>query len=124
MKFLTQTIIIGLFSYVAGIFFPWWSVAVVSFLVGTIFYTRSLNAFLAGFLGVGLLWFFYALSIDIATSSILTKKVAALFNLTEPFFMVIITSIVGGITAGFSALSGNQLLKLWSKKGERGRYGN
>lgn len=122
MKFILLTILIGTASYFAEQFLPWWSVVPVSFLAGLSIYTRSLNAFLAGFLGVGLLWFFFALNIDIRTNSILTEKIADIFNLGRSLLLVVMSGLIGGLVSGFGSLSGNQLLKMFSKRDMPSKY--
>lgn len=122
MKFLLLTIVIGILSYIAEQYLPWWSVVMASFLAALFIYTRSLNAFLAGFLGVGLLWFIFALSIDISTDSILTEKIAILFKMGQPLLLVVTTGFIGGIAGGLGALTGNQLLKIFTKKESRYKF--
>ena len=63
-------------------------------------------SFLAGFLAVGLLWLAMALLIDIQTQSILTEKVAKIFPTKSAGLLFVITAAIGGLPAGFAALTG------------------
>jgi len=109
MKFVTKVILIAGLSYIAEQFFPWWSVVICAFLVNVLLPTKGFNAFISGFLGVGLLWLVFAWMIDSNTGSILTEKIAQLFELNQSGLVVAATGLVGGITGGFAALTGNVL---------------
>lgn len=109
MKFVTKVILIAGLSYIAEQFFPWWSVVICAFLVNVLLPTKGFNAFISGFLGVGLLWLVFAWMIDSNTGSILTEKIALLFELNQSGLVVAATGLVGGITGGFAALTGNVL---------------
>ena len=56
MRFLLAVLLIMVFSFLAGIFLPGWSLAIVAFLVALLLVQQILFAFLAGFTGVFLLW--------------------------------------------------------------------
>jgi cell division protein FtsX len=106
MKLLINTFIIIALSAIAQLFLPWWSIAVVAFLVGYFATDSGWQAFGAGFLALVMLWGGYSLFIDQANEHILSSKMAQLFKLPSSYLLIIITSIIGGIVAGLSALSG------------------
>ena len=112
MRFIAQVVLIAAASYLAEMFFPWWTVVLCAFLVNLLIPTKGLNAFLSGFLGVGLLWLIAAWLIDRDTGSILTARVAELLFLSEPFLLVVVTGTLGGIVGGFGALTGSLLRNL------------
>jgi hypothetical protein len=110
MKLLIAVILTALFSFVAGLYFPWWSVAIAAFLSVLLIPLRSSRAFLAGFLGVFILWALLALWIDIKNQGILSKKVAEIFPLGgSSFLIILVTSIIGALVGGFAALSASYL---------------
>lgn len=109
MKFITKIILIAGLSYIAEQFFPWWSIMVCAFLINFILPTRGFSDFLSGFLGVGLLWILLAWAIDANTDSILTDKIAVLFEFQNSGTIVALTGLVGGISGGFAALTGSLL---------------
>lgn len=86
--------------------FPWWSIVIASFLISLIISTKGLSSFIAGFLGIALLWFFTATIIDIKTSSILTERIAAIFSLPNAWILILVTALIGGLVGGFGALTG------------------
>ena len=92
--------------------FPWWSIVIASFLISLIISTKGLSSFIAGFLGIAILWFFSAIIIDIKTGSILTERIADIFSLPNTWLLIFITALIGGLVGGFGALTGSYLRNL------------
>src|ERR1043166_1680777 len=110
MKPIAAIILTGLLAFIGGLYIPWWSIAIAAFLVALLIHQRGGRAFLSGFAGVFLLWAGLAWWIDSANNGILSKKIAAILHLGEnPFLLIIVTAVVGGLLAGFAALSGSYL---------------
>ncbi len=113
MRFLLATLLTATLSFLAGLYTPWWSIAIVAFLVALLVKQRYGLAFLSGFLGLFLLWGGLAFWIDVKNESILSRKVAQLFSLGESsFLLILITALVGAVVAGFAAMSGSSLRKM------------
>lgn len=110
MKFLLATILTALLGFIAGLFLPWWSIAVASFLVALLLSQSLGKSFLSGFLGIFLLWAIVALWIDIKNESILSQKIAQLFSLGSPYLLLLLTALIGALVGGFAAMSGASLL--------------
>jgi hypothetical protein len=111
MKFLLATILTALLSFIAGLRFEWWSIAVIAFLVALFIRQSISKSFLAGFAAIFLLWFVVALLIDINNKSILSQKIAQLFPLGgSSILLILVTAVVGAIVGGFAAMSGAALL--------------
>lgn len=103
---------IGLTSMLAFILqsvFPWWTAVIASFLISFIISSKGLSSFIGGFLGIAMLWFIMAAYTDIATGSILTDRVAAIFSLPNSWLLILVTSLIGGLAGGFGALTGSHL---------------
>lgn len=110
MRFLLSVLLIVVLGLVAGMFLPWWSIAIVAFLVALVMRQPVGIGFLSGFVGVFLLWGVLATWIDIANESILSHKMAALFPLGgSSFLLILVTAFVGALVGGFAALSGSSL---------------
>lgn len=105
MKFFYQVGAVAIVCFLLQYFLPWWSMAIGAFAMGYAFNNGGLKSFVAGLLGVGLLWLLVSLYIDQTTHSILTEKIAKLLPL-NPFLL---TALVGGLVGGFSALTGASL---------------
>lgn len=107
MRFILAVLLMVLLGFIAGLYLPWWSIAVVAFLVALLL-PQSTNAnFLAGFTGIFLLWALIAIWIDVKNDSILSQKIAQLFSLgSSSVLLIIVTALTGGLVGGFAAMSG------------------
>ena len=106
MRFLISLLLIAMASFAAGLYLPWYSIAIISFLVILLIPQSPGSAFLAGFLGVGLLWGIHSAVISHANNDVLAHRISQLFLKTEsPVLLVIVTALIGGIVAGLGALT-------------------
>jgi len=104
MKFVLQLLGIALLAYIFELFLPWYYIAVAAFIMG--YLLKSQANFLAGFLGIALVWLLKAWLIDTAGATDLTERVAHIFSLKQKELLFLIMAIVGGLVGGFGALSG------------------
>lgn len=112
MKFIVSVLLIALIAFVAGIFLPWWSVALAGFIVAIVIPQRPFKSFLSGFLAIFLLWVGLSLWIDQANQGILLQRVAALFKLgNASWLLFLITGLLGGLLGGLAALTGSFVRK-------------
>lgn len=122
MKFLIKFILISILTIILEQFLPWWSIALAAFTGGLIIKSRGINAFLAGALGVGLVWLWLSWRIDYQTDSLLTVKMAGLFKVENKNLLIAITVLLGSMTGAFSAWTGHNFRKLFEKKKRQGYY--
>lgn len=108
-------LIILILSFIAGFILPWWMVAVVAFLAAIIVGKTSGKSFLSGFAGVAIAWVILALIKSIPNENILAGRVAALFQLPDWIYILLITSILGGLVGGMAAWSGVLFRKAFQK---------
>jgi len=106
MKFVLGTLSILLSAWLLGYFFPWWVVAVASFLGGFLVFDKGGVAFLSGFMAISVLWGLHALIIDQQNGAILSTRIAKLFELPSPILVVLATALVGGAVGGLSSMTG------------------
>ena len=106
MRFLLTTLLIAAGAALAEYFLPWWSLAVVAFLVALLIVLRPGKAFLAGFLAIALLWTGWALFRDIPNHQILSTRMARLFGLPHSALFLLVTAFVGGLVGGLAGWSG------------------
>ncbi|HKZ68067.1 MAG TPA: hypothetical protein VJ111_16985 [Chitinophagaceae bacterium] len=110
MKFLAALILTALFSFIAGLYLPWWGIVIAAFIVALIVYQKAGMAFLAAFSGLLLLWSSLALWIDSSNESILSARIGELLGIgNNSFLLILITGAIGGLVAGFAAMSGSFL---------------
>lgn len=107
MKFIVSMLLMMLLSFAACLFFPWWSIAIVSFAVSFVFPSRYGIAFLKGFIALFLLWFGICFWLSFRNSHILAAKISLLIlNVSSPFLLVLLTAAIGGIVGGVASMSG------------------
>ena len=118
MKFLIATILTALLSFIAGIYVSlWWFFAIIALLVAVLVHQRAGKAFFAAFLGLFVLWFILAFWMDAGNDGVLASRIAALLPLGgSKWALMIFTAIIGGLIAGFAALSGSYLRSTGSKR--------
>lgn len=102
MKFLIQLIATVISGFVLQSFLPWWTMAVGAFTVAYLVGNKGLLSFVAGFVGIAMLWVGMAFYIDALTHSILTEKI----NRLLPLNAFVLTLLIGGFVGGFAALTG------------------
>lgn len=110
IKFFIATILTALFSFSCVLFFPWWAIAISSFIVAIIVKQNSLFSFLSGFIALFFTWGIHAFIIDTKNNHLLAAKVAGILKIGESSFTIILLSaIVGGIIGGLGALTASYL---------------
>lgn len=110
MRFILATLLTAALCFIAGLYAPWWSIAVISFLVALLIKQRYGVAFVSGFLGVFLCWGLLAFWMDTKNNSILSHKIAAVLPLGgSAVLLILVTGLVGGLVGGFAAMSGTSL---------------
>ena len=110
MKFLLSVLLTAALAFLAGIFLPWWSIALIAFLVALLIPQHIGLGFLSGFLAIFLLWASLALWSDIKNHSLLSQKMATLFPLGgSSVLLILVTALAGALVGGFAAMAGSSL---------------
>jgi len=113
MKFIVATILTSLLAFAAGLYLPWWSIAIAAFIVSALIHQKPWKSMLSGALGLFLLWVLLAIWIDSKNQGILSARISELLPLGgSAFLLILITAFVGALVAGLAALSGAYLKKL------------
>ncbi|WP_461100064.1 hypothetical protein [Spirosoma luteolum] len=100
-------LLIALLSGLVQLVLPWWSAALVAFVVCCWRSRSSGGAWMAGFLGVGLVWLVYGLAIHLRTDGIFTARMGELlFKRQGAVLPLLVTAVLGGLTGGLAGLSG------------------
>lgn len=116
MNLSVKIILILFFGWLSGMFLPWWSIAIVCFVVVFINGGSIFQNFMAGFLGIFILWLLHAFIIDFQNNSILSEQIAELFTLPNTLALMLVTALVGGIVGGISSISGSLLRDVFFSK--------
>jgi hypothetical protein len=110
MKFLVAILLTALLAFISGLFLPWWGIAITSLLVAVLVHQKAGKAFIAGLLGVFILWGGLALWIDIKNDGVLSEKIASVLPLGgNTVYLILLTGLIGGLVGGLSAMSGSFL---------------
>ncbi|MBS1542398.1 MAG: hypothetical protein JST14_02085 [Bacteroidetes bacterium] len=109
MNLLKQTLFTAALCFILQYFFPWWTMTLGAFAAGWYFGNKPGVSFLAGLLGVGLLWLATATVIDAESQATLTEKVAQLFPTKTKPLLFLLTAVIGGLPGAFAALTGAYL---------------
>ena len=90
-------------------FLPWWSVMLASFITAIRFSLKGSSIFFVPFLAISLYWIVYAFWLSSANDYILANKIAVLLPLQgNPYLLILVTGVIGGLSAGIAAIFGKQ----------------
>ncbi len=111
MKLFTSIFLTALLAYVVGLFeIPWWSFAFTTFIVFLAIPQHTGKSFFIGFLSLFILWGILAFKIDMDNEHLLSQKVAGILPLKgSSVLLIFVSALIGGLVAGFSALTGSLL---------------
>jgi len=116
MNFIFRILLIGITSYYIAEPIPWWSIILIPFILGLIFEDNFLSHFLSSFIGTSVAWLFLMLSFDLETQSVLSGKIIDILEISSVNFLIISTSVIGGIVSGLGSLTGVSLRNIFIKK--------
>jgi hypothetical protein len=112
MKFIVTLILTALLSFAVCLYLPWWSIAVIAFIIAAAIPQKPGRAFLSGFLALFILWGALSFWINSKNDGVLAHKVSQLIiKADNPYILILVTAIIGALVAGFAALSGSYLRK-------------
>ena len=107
MKFITSLILTALLSFAACLYTPWWSIAIAAFLVAVLIPQKPGKAFVTGFVALLLLWGGLSFWISNNNDHLLAHKISLLIlKIDSPYLLMLTTALIGGLVAGFAALTG------------------
>lgn len=113
-------LLIAIISLILQLFLPWWIVAPVAFGLAYLSARSGRHAFRSGFVAILILWICMALVYSLPNQNLLANRVAQMFMLPESSFswiiMLLISGLIGGITAGVSALAGFYCRQAFTKR--------
>lgn len=119
MRLILNILLIAGLSWQAEQYLPWWIITVVAASVCMCIYVGRLQAFISGFLGIGLLWFGLAWKVHTDTKGLLSQKITTLFDLGDPIQLIVATGLLGGLLGGLAAISGSALRSLHKTRKHR-----
>ncbi len=117
-------LIIFITTAVFQIFAPWWTIALIPFLVNIWRPTTPMHSFLVSFAAIATLWFGYGLYLHVNSEGSMSNRIAEIFSLPNGILLLVVTTLVGGLVGGLSGLSGffvNQLFETQQPRPSAGR---
>jgi hypothetical protein len=113
VKFIISLLLIALLSFASGLYLPWWSIAIVSFLVSLLIYQKPAIAFISGFIALFILWGCLTWFRSVANDHILANKMSLLILKSQsPGTLIFLTTLIGAIIGGMAAFTGSLIRKL------------
>jgi hypothetical protein len=110
MKFIVAAVLTALLAFIGSLWIDWWIIALIAFIVALLIRQAAWKSFLAGFLGIFLLWAILAMWIDSSNDGLLSSKIAMLLGIgPNSFLLILLTAFAGGLVGGFAAMTGSFL---------------
>lgn len=106
MKSFAHFIFILIVAYVAGMVLPWWSVALVAFLVTLLMPLSPGKSFFSAFLSIFVLWMILAFYTDVRNDHILANRMSEMIlKVRSAPLMGVVSAFLGALVAGFGAIT-------------------
>ena len=110
MKFIISIIITILLSFCACLYFPWWSIAIIAFLVAALIPQTPVVSFFSGFIALLVLWGILSFWISTNNDHILAHRVSLLlFKIDNPFLLILSSALIGALVEGFAAITASYI---------------
>ena len=107
------TIILAL---VLSLFLPWWSVMTAALATSLFIPLKRASVFFIPFFAILLFWAVYSFVLSSGNDYTLAKRISVLLSLGgNPYVLILVTGIVGGLAAGIAAVFGKQLSLMLKK---------
>lgn len=99
-----------------SLFLPWWSVMTAALASALFIPLKRTAIFFVPFLAILLFWTIYSFMLSSGNDYTLAKRIAVLLPLGgNPYALMLVTGIVGGLAAGITAVFGKQLSLILKK---------
>ena len=121
MKAVFALILMIVFGAIASLFLPWWTIAIVCFVIGLAFLDKGPEAALIGFVSVFLVWGTFALIKSFQNDFIMLNRMSEVLLLHNPWLLLLVTAGLGGIIGMLSLLSGVFLQSI-NEKPRKNKY--
>jgi hypothetical protein len=116
MKLIVSILLTALLAFAAGLQLPWFAIAIAAFIVAFAIPQSAGKAWWGGFLGISLIWTLLCVINLYNGGTLMAKQIASVLPLKgNLFLLVLLTTVIGGLIGGLSALTGNYGRKLMSK---------
>ncbi|MGV6830533.1 MAG: hypothetical protein ACWA5P_03095 [bacterium] len=102
---------------ILALFLPWWSVMLAAFVSALFIPLKKAAVFFVPFIAILLYWAAYSFMLSNANDFTLAGKISELLELGgNPYVLILMTGVVGGLAAGIAAIFGKQVSALMNSK--------
>ncbi|WP_435625713.1 hypothetical protein [Flagellimonas sp.] len=113
INFLVTIALAVIFSF----FLPWWSVMTAALITSLFLPLNRAAVFFVPFLAILLYWAIHSFVLSSANDFILAKKISQLLQIGgNPYLLILVTGVVGGLAAGIAAIFGKQIVLMGAKR--------
>lgn len=116
MRFIGLSLAVVLLVGIFNAFSPYWIVMILIGIISAVFGLNGGSSFMAGGLGMGLVWIALSFYLSIESGSDLPQKMAELLGVGSGMTLVAITGIIGFLLGGFSAMTGSLFRKVTKRE--------
>lgn len=104
-------------AFVLSQFLPWWSVMLAAIITSILISLERTAVFFVPFMAITFFWIVYAFLLSNANDFVLANKIAVLLPLQgNPYLLILVTGLIGGLAAGVAAIFGKQCSLLFLNK--------
>ena len=97
-------------ALILSLFLPWWSVMTAALATALFIPLKKAAVFFVPFFAILLFWAVYTFMLSSGNDFTLAKRIAKLLPLGgNPYALMLVTGIIGGLAAGITAIFGKQL---------------
>jgi len=116
MRFILLLLVLAIATVLLNPFLQFWMMMIMIAIVSALSKVKPMAAFFAGGLGMGLVWLAMSMYLMMSTGSPLADRMGELMGIGNGIMLAGITSILGFLLGGFSALSGSTFRNIWRAK--------
>ena len=97
-------------SALLSLFLPWWAIMLAALVSAFLLPLDKAAVFFAPFFAVFLYWAVYSYALSSANDFTLANKISELLQIGgNPYLLILLTGILGGLAGGVSGILGKQL---------------
>ena len=112
-KNLLHFLLVLIVAFLLSRLLPWYAIMIASFSIALFVPLKKAYIFFIPFLAIALLWMAQAYLLSNANDFILAKKIAQLLPLGgNPYLLILVTGVIGGIAAGIAGVFGKQIASI------------
>ncbi len=114
-RLILQLILIGLIAWFGTPYLQWWGIIPLAAVIGFLVNSKGWVAWLAGFLGVFIVWLIQIWLASAANDHLLANKTGALIGGLSGISLILISATFGGLLAGLGTLTGQSFRRMLKK---------